>query len=715
MADNINGIEKYLGDSQLWDMPKKKLKFKINDGAILWDHLSDQVKTSILTGKNPEDEDFPWTVVYNGLDYNGDDDPNYERTALHADQGKYLYELIQNLTNQINSISPTITLTGDESNVLPVPASGHTGNECLYYYFTAEGAVGDIEAYITNEYGQHAQCSIERYDNVLGTASGRITVKLNSTKNTHPQDYVLVVRSVVNNVENARAESIIRQEAYVRQVQSMVYVPNSASLRYDVFTKDGGYVYPTFTGLVNVTYDTGEIETNVPFVLNDSFVKTTVWNSDLIDGVTLESAGIVHAPSTSESTLHTLGTVSLVCRIFDNNPENIFNVSAVVYQAGVNDGVVKVDPMYITEFGYPENFPATINGSKSITPSVIIKQRVYYVSGISTDETVNLSTINATFSVSPTTGITIDPNTGVITKTSSNQSGSTLSYRITMTIPNNVNITEHSRTIIVTQPSESVPVPEYGDVTVTFTYPKYANNSALTYNFDYDGYATASSKDSAPKITKVTQKYGSSTATIYTNTANDSLQQSISKAGLSNIRFSISSEATIDLPTIDPLTGVVTGSANLEGSKTFTVTMTGSLNGVALKNCTTTLQQDTINKYIWFGYSETTPTAFGTWTHGEQKEASKVYSGAEQAKVQTIADQHATCHWIMIPKDSAYKLSAANNQLGRNMMEIEGVGAEILPTASNAIKDTNYRAYYMWHYTDNLYIQAPTIFVLSYK
>ena len=707
MADNINGIEKYLGDSQLWDMPKKKLKFKINDGAILWDHLSDQVKTSILTGKNPEDEDFPWTVVYNGLDYNGDDDPNYERTALHADQGKYLYELIQNLANQINSISPTITLTGDESNVLPVPASGHTGNECLYYYFTAEGAVGDIEAYITNEYGQHAQCSIERYDNVLGTASGRITVKLNSTKNTHPQDYVLVVRSVVNNVENARAENIIRQEAYVRQVQSMVYVPNSASLRYDVFTKDGGYVYPTFTGLVNVTYDTGEVKTNVPFVLNDSFVKTTVWNSDLIDGVTMGSAGIVYAPSTSESTLHTLGTVSLVCRIFDNNPENIFNVSAVVYQAGVNDGVVKVDPMYIAEFGYPENFPATINGSKSITPSVIIKQRVYYVSGISTDETVDLSTINATFSISPTTGITIDSNTGKITKTSSNQSGSTLSYRITMAIPDNVNITEHSRTIIVTQPSESVPVPEYGDVTVTFTYPKYANNSALTYNFDYDGYATASSKDSAPKITKVTQKYGSSTATIYTNTANDTLQQSISKAGLSNVRFSIDSGATID-----PLTGVVTGSANLGGSKTFTVTMTGSLNGVSLKNCTTTLQQDTVNRYIWFGYSETTPTAFGNWTHGEQKEASKVYSGAEQAIVDTSNIPNIKCHWIMIPKDSNYHLSEVRDFINTDI-KAEGIGEEILPTANNAIKDGNHRAYYMWHKTTNRNITASSKFVIG--
>ena len=168
---------------------------------------------------------------------------------------------------------------------------------------------------------------------------------------------------------------------------------------------------------------------------------------------------------------------------------------------------------------------------------------------------------------------------------------------------------------------------------------------------------------------------------------------------------------------VDQTTGVVTADANLDDSpdiRTAKVLVSGTFNGVAFSQ-EAMITQDTINKYIWFGYSETTPTEFGSWTHGEQKEASKVYSGAEQAKVQTVADQHATCHWIVIPKDSAYKLSAANNQLGRNMMEIEGVGVEILPTASNAIKDTNHRAYYMWHYTDNLYIQAPTTFVLAYK
>jgi len=46
-------------------------------------------------------------------------------------------------------------------------------------------------------------------------------------------------------------------------------------------------------------------------------------------------------------------------------------------------------------------------------------------------------------------------------------------------------------------------------------------------------------------------------------------------------------------------------------------------------------------------------------------------------------------------------------------IKAEGIGEEILPTANNAIKDGNHRAYYMWHKTTNRNITASSKFVIG--
>lgn len=291
----------------------------------------------------------------------------------------------------------------------------------------------------------------------------------------------------------------------------------------------------------------------------------------------------------------------------------------------------------------------------------------------------NSVTNSVTFTISGT-GATIT-NRGVVTKNSKNNGNNDLEYTVTMTYTDPYdNNRQKSIQGTVKQPKDANPV-----YNVTFTYPQIG----------YDGGT------STPTITV---KKNGSTITNY--------NLNITGITITSVKEGSTNVSTTGFSGNKDTKGI-TAPANVRNAKTIYATITGTIDGVTFTS-NSTITQNTVNKYIWFGYSETTPTEFGNWTHGEQKEASKVYSGAEQAKVQTVNTQHARCHWIIIPKDSAYKLSEVRDTLNKDIKAL-GIGEEILPTASNAIKDGKNRAYYMWHKTTNAYIQAPTTFILSLK
>lgn len=612
--------------------------------------------------------------------------------ALSVRQGVLLRQEIDRIWAKIEECCgkmAKITLT--PNTLRTINANGNVGDPFEYTY-EAEGAVGKIEVVAEGKNAENEGMSINLVEDPnppQGTKRGRIYVTIPSTQTLRDNTFTLVVRGVVDGHETARAEANILQLAYSRNVVSRTVT--SATLQYDMISGEGGYRMPTFAGLMTVTYDAGEPDVNVPFKLTDSFVVHPgfAFTENSTDGVddshNIEfdtTSGRIDRGVSSWEQNHLLGTVTLSFSI--DGVEK--TVTAEVWQGGASERIISRGRMYVESFAYPT--PISNTSPFTATPSINVQQEVYYNTGRPGTQPVDYRTLNPQFSIAPSSGVTVD-ETGKVTRTSANTGTETLTYIVTMTLAG----IDADSTASVSQPVNGIK--EYGTVNITWKYPLLPQTS---HQIGYDGGS------STPLITKITQKvvYSndvSETVTVLNAPNGVSVSEAISRAELTNPNFSFSG-SHIGVSIVGD-TGVVSADPNTESSsdyKSVTINFTGSRNGKTFSS-STTLKQDTVNRYIWCGYSETTPAEFGNWKHSDQyvAEANKQYV------VTTTLAERAKCHWILIPENSTYQLSKVLNVLGMNVINSQ----EYDPISDKG------RNYILCHWTYDAFIEASTTYILD--
>lgn len=675
MADNINGIEKYLGDSQLWDMPKKKLKFIINDGAVGFSKLDErlqQIIYAILKATGNEDliGDLDLFRVIDAFD-------SFSRTdALSANKGRELYELIQALQDRLDNLTAKIILTPNVNNPNPVPYTGDT----LTYQYTTEGTPGDIYWFVVDEEGNvvsnnqsimsigHQSTTSEN-----GKPSGIITIYLRESDEVEPRNYKLVVRGISNNEETCRAESLIKQSEYPKQFVRYEVIIKSLTYSYVFFT--GGTASPTLTGRVRKIYDKGpseEVSLTDAVISDKHFVL-----KNAVDRASMPStqSGDIVVGQAPEGSLqnYQVGLVDLQFKVMGN--DTIYRIDDVPVNQ-IYGEIYARDAMYKETFTYP-NLPNT--GTIQSIPTIVFKQKVYFQSGSykgDTIITINKATLFSDYHPIFTigSGASIGESNGVVTRTNGNSDTDDKTYNVTMKFYENG--VQRTFTSTVTQPGTGV-----ANYTVTFNYPQIG----------YDGGS------STPTITV---KKNGSTITNY--------NLNITGVTITSVKEGSTNVSTTGFSGNKDTKGI-TAPANTGNAKTIYATITGTIDGVIFTS-TPTVTQNTIRNYIWCGYSGATPTSFEDCGNGTRYTA----SNGLQVTVNTRDNyQGVLCHWIMIPDGSSFQLSEALDAAGTN---IKKYGAEILANANNAIKDGKGRAFYMWHLTNSgRYMERATKFIITKK